>query len=65
MNIFTIKLLFSIIPLYDPIIILFSNVFLNKIDLLESWFFKSPWSSRVLGPLGSSRVLGPCFPVCL
>ena len=32
---------------------------------LGSWVLQSPGSFRVLGPLEFSRVLGPCFPVCL
>ena len=31
---------------------------------LGSWVLKDPGFSRFLGSQGSSRVLGPCFPVC-
>ena len=38
--------------------------FLGPQGFCRSWVLKGPWSSWVLPPLGSSRVVGPCFPVC-
>ena len=44
---------------------LYSSGSSNFLCLLRSWILKGCGFSSVLGPLGSSRVLGPCFLVCL